>query len=135
MNDAEILDLVRKLEQCEIAPTDFHHRDHLAVSAAYLYASDYASALERIRATLKRFIGHHGLKGYHETITRFWMEQIAERLDRSQSLGKSVRQIQDQLGDKDLIYQYFTKELLNSAEAREAWIEPDVQAMHRSREF
>jgi hypothetical protein len=125
MTDAEILALVLKLEQCEIAPTEFHHRHHLAVSVAYLYASDYATALERLRATLKRFIGHHGLKGYHETITRFWMEQIATRLDRHLCLCESVRRIQEQLGDKDFIYEYFSKEELSSSRAKEGWIEPD----------
>lgn len=125
MTDAEILALVRKLEECEIAPNEFHHRDHLAVSVAYLYASDYLPALERMRATLKRFIGHHGLKAYHETITRFWMEQVDSRLDRTLSLGESVRQIQEQLGDKDLVYRYYSREALNSPAAKDGWIEPD----------
>ena len=125
MTDAEILALVLKLEMCEIAPTEFRHRHHLAVSVAYLYASDYATALERMRSTLKRFIGHHGLKGYHETITRFWMQQVSDRLDRSLCLCESVRQIQEQLGDKNLVYRYYRKEILNSAEAKERWIEAD----------
>jgi hypothetical protein len=125
MNDAEIHDLVRKLEQCEIAPTEFHHRDHLAVSVAYLYALDSAPALDRMRATLKRFIGHHGLKGYHETVTRFWMEQVADGLNRRLCLCESVRLVQEQLGDKDLVYRYYTRDTLNSAEAKERWVEPD----------
>ena len=125
MTDAEILALVRKLEQCEIAPTEFHHRDHLAVSVAYLYASDFPAALDRIRTTLQRFIGHHGLKGYHETITRFWLRQVEERLDRRLALSESVRQIQEKLGDKDTIYRYFSKEVLSSPEAKVGWIEPD----------
>ena len=125
MTDAEILDLVRKLELCEIAPTEFHHRDHLAVSVAYLYSSEFPAALEKMRATLNRFIGHHGLKGYHETITRFWMQQVSERLDRSLCLCESVQQIQKQLGNKDFIYEYFSKEALSSSQAKEGWIEPD----------
>lgn len=125
MTDAEILTIVRKLEHCEFAPTEFHHRDHLAVSVVYLYASDLPAALDRMRATLQRFIGHHGLKGYHETITRFWMEQVAHRLDRRLCLVESVRHIQEQLGDKDLVYRYFSKDALASAEAKEGWIGPD----------
>lgn len=125
MSDAEILALVRKLEECETTPNEFHHREHLAVSVAYLYASGYLGALERMRATLKRFIDHHRLKGYHETLTRFWMEQVDRRLDRTLSLAESVRQIQEQLGDKGLVYRYFSREALNSAAAKEGWIEPD----------
>jgi hypothetical protein len=125
MNDAEILTLVRKLEECEFASSEFHHRDHLAVCVAYLYASGFPAALDSMRTSLQRFIGHHGLKGYHETITRFWMEQVAQRLDRSQCLCEAVRQIQAQLGDKDLVYRYFSREALSSPKAKEGWIEPD----------
>jgi hypothetical protein len=131
MTDAEILTLVRKLERCEFAADEFHHRDHLAVSVAYLYAADLATALDRMRGSLRRFIAHHGLKGYHETITRFWMEQVAAQLDRRLCLSESVRQIQDQLGDKDLVYQYFSKEVLSSPEAKERWIGPDRRGLSR----
>lgn len=127
MTDAEILTVVRKLEQCQFAPAEFHHRDHLAVSVAYLYADDFPAALERIRASLQRFIAHHGLKGYHETITRFWMEQVEKVLDRSVCLSESVRQVQNQLGNKELVYQYFSKDTLSSAAAKERWIEPDLR--------
>lgn len=125
MTDAEILTLVRKLEQCEFTPAEFHHRDHLAVCVAYLYAADLPQALDKMRASLQRFIAHHGLKAYHETITRFWMEQVAQRLDRRLSLAESVREIQERLGDKNLVHEYFSKEILSTREAKEGWIEPD----------
>jgi hypothetical protein len=124
MTDAEILVLVQNLEDCRLAPGDFHHRDHLAVAVVYLYAADLAGALENMRASLIRFISHHGLKGYNETVTRFWMQEVERRLDRSLCLGESVRRIQARLDDKNLIYQSYTKETLNSAEAKERWVEP-----------
>jgi hypothetical protein len=129
MTDAEILTLIRKLEQCQISPADFHHRDHLAVSAAYLYASDFETALESIRRSLKRFIAHHGLKGYHETITRFWMQEVDRRVNRKLCLARSIEQVQAELGDKNLIYQYYSTGTLNSAHAKEGWIEPDLVPM------
>jgi hypothetical protein len=125
MTDAEILTLVQKLEQCRLAPSDFHHRDHLAVSVAYLYAADLEGALDRMRGSLLRFISHHGRKGYHETITRFWMQEVEKRLDRGLCLRESVRRIQARLNDKNLVYQYYSKETLNSPEAKERWVEPD----------
>lgn len=125
MTDAEILTLVRKLEHCQIAPGDFHHRDHLAVSVAYLYGADLEAALDRMRGSLLRFISHHGLKGYHETITRFWMQEVEKHLDRGLCLEESVRRIQARLGDKTLVHQYYRKETLNSLEAKERWVAPD----------
>jgi hypothetical protein len=125
MTDAEILTLVQKLEHCRLAPGDFHHRDHLAVSVTYLYAADMEGALDRMRGSLLRFISHHGLKGYHETITRFWMQEVEKRLDRSLCLRESVQRIQAWLEDKNLVYQYYSTETLNSPEAKERWVGPD----------
>ena len=129
MTEAEILSLVDRLEHCLLAKDEFHHRDHLAVAAAYLYAGDSLKALERMRASLKRFAAHHGVSNlYHETLTRFWLLQVQQRLDRRLPLSESVRTIQEELADKDLPLKFYSKELLNSAEARAEWIEPDLKA-------
>src|ERR1041385_5737101 len=101
MTDAEILTLVDRLERCLLAKEEFHHRDHLAVASMYLYSSDFESALERMRTTLKRFAGHHHVSGlYHETLTGFWLQQVETRLERRQCLAAAVRKIQEQLGDR-----------------------------------
>jgi hypothetical protein len=126
VTDAEILTLVRKLEQCQLSPREFHHRDHLAVSVFYLSASDLETALAAMRSALKKLIAHYGLKGYHETITRFWMLEVERHLNRELCLAKSVAQIQAELGDKNLIYKYYSKDVLNSPQAKEGWIEPDL---------
>jgi len=128
MTDAEILTLVDRLERCLLAKDQFHHRDHLLVAAAYLYAGDFESALERMRASLTRFAAHHGVSGlYHETLTRFWLLQVEQRLDRQKCLSESVHEIQDQLADKELPQSYYSKDLLGSPEARRRWIEPDLR--------
>ncbi len=84
MTDAEILTLVDRLERCLLAKNEFHHRDHLAVAAVYLYVGDFSSAVERMRASLTRFAAHHGVAGlYHETLTCFWVRQVEMRIDRT----------------------------------------------------
>lgn len=131
MTDAEIIALVRKLERCELSPSEFHHRDHLAVSAAYLYAAGLEAALAAMRESLLRFTAHYGLKGYHETITRFWMMLVDQRLDRALCLERSVQRLQQELSDKNLIYQYYSKDTLNSAQAKARWVEPDLKSNSR----
>lgn len=126
MTDAEVLMLVRKLEQCQLSATEFHHRDHLAVTVAYLYVMDLETALAAMRDSLKRFTAHHGVKGYHETITRFWMKAVHEHLDRDLCLAASVQKIQAELGDKNLIYRHYSKEVVHSEEAKLEWVEPDL---------
>ena len=66
MNDAQILTLVDRFERCLLGKSEFHHRDHLAVAVVYLYASDFDAAMDRMRASLRRFAAHHGVSGlYH----------------------------------------------------------------------
>jgi hypothetical protein len=126
MTDAEILTLVDRLERCLLAKEEFHHRDHLAVASMYLYSSDFESALDRMRTTLKRFAGHHHVSGlYHETLTRFWLQQVEAKLDRRLCLAESVRKIQEQLGDKNLAFEYYSRELINSQEAKQKWLPQD----------
>jgi hypothetical protein len=128
MTDAEILNMVDRLERCLLDKTEFHHRDHLTVAVVYLYAANLESAIDRMRATLQRFAGHHKVSGlYHETLTRFWLQQVEQRLNRQLCLQESVRQIQEQLNDKNLPFEYYSRECINSKEAREKWLPPDLK--------
>jgi hypothetical protein len=130
MTDAEVLTLVDRLERCLLGKEEFHHRGHLAVASMYLYSSDFESALERMRATLKRFAGHHHVSGlYHETLTRFWLQQVEAMLDRRLCLAASVSKIQDQLGSKNLAFEYYSRERIESKEAKETWLKPDLKEL------
>ena len=97
MTDAEILTLVDRLERCLLGKEEFHHRDHLAVAVVYLYSADIEAAMDRMRTSLKRFAAHHGVTGlYHETLTRFWLQQVEKSLDRSECLEQSVSKVREQ---------------------------------------
>jgi len=136
MTDAVILTLVDRLERCLLAKDEFHHRDHLTVGVVYLYASDLGTALDRMRTNLKRFAAHHGLTGlYHETLTRFWLLQVDQRVDRSLCLSASVRKVREQLNDKNLVFGYYSREQIESKEAREKWIEPDLKPLVVQNQF
>jgi hypothetical protein len=130
MTDAEILTMVDRLERCLLEKEEFHHRDHLAVAVVYLYASNLETAMDRMRASLKRFAAHHSVTGlYHETLTRFWLLQVERHLDRSECLNRSVRAIQEQLNDKNLVFEYYSRERINSQQARETWLKPDLKEL------
>jgi len=130
MTDAEILTLVDRLERCLLGKEEFHHRDHLAVAVVYLYSAEIEAAMDRMRASLKSFAAHHGVSGlYHETLTRFWLRQVERRLDRGRCLRDSARSIQEQFSDKNLAFGYYSRERIESKEARENWIEPDLKEL------
>src|SRR5438270_2813690 len=130
MTDAEILTLVDRLERCILAKEEFHHRDHLTVAVVYLYASDLETAMDRMRSNLKRFAKHHRVTGlYHETLTRFWLQQVEQALDRRECLSESVRKVREQLSDKNLVFDYYSRERIDSQEARETWLLPDLMEL------
>jgi hypothetical protein len=130
MTDAKILGMVDQFERCLLEKEEFHHRDHLAVAVVYLYASNLETAMDRMRASLKRFAAHHSVTGlYHETLTRFWLLQVERHLDRSECLNRSVRAIQEQLNDKNLVFEYYSRERINSQQARETWLKPDLKEL------
>ena len=130
MTDAEILTLVNRLERCLLAKEEFHHRDHLTVAVVYLYASDLETSMDRMRSSLKRFAGHHGVTGlYHETLTRFWLHQVEKRLDRSLCLSESVRKVREQLNDKNVAFEYYSRERIESEHGRKRWLPPDLKEL------
>jgi hypothetical protein len=129
MTDAEILTLVERFERCLLGKNEFPHRHHLAVAALYLFPGDFESAMDRMRASLQRFAAHHGVSGlYHETLTRFWLLQVNQRLDRSVCLSSAVSGVIADLNDKNLTKRFYSEEVLKSQEAREGWVEPDLIA-------
>jgi hypothetical protein len=130
MTDAEILTLVDLLERCRLAKNEFSHRDHLTAAVVYLYASDLETSMARMRSSLKRFAAHHGVTGlYHETLTRFWLLQVEKYLDRRDCLTESVKKVKEQLSDKNLAFEYYSRERIESKEAKETWLQPDLKEL------
>jgi hypothetical protein len=132
---AEIQDVVRRFETCAYRKDEFVHARHLAVAAWYLWTSAPGEALDRMRAMLLQFTAHHGVTGYHETITRFWLQAVQEQLGSPVTESAFVARVNDliqRLGSKDLLFRYYSRELVMSDEARRAWIEPDLQDLAAS---
>jgi hypothetical protein len=88
-SEHEIEQVVRGFETCETGASEFKHKDHLVVAVWYVHNLGREAALERMRAGLLRFIEHHGVdpKKYSETITRYWIERVDQRLNE---LGSDV---------------------------------------------
>lgn len=129
MTDSEILTLADRLERCLLAGSEFRHRDHITLAATYLYAADLPAAMEKTRASISRFAAHHHSTLYHETITRFWMLQAEKNIDRRLCLRDSVERAHIALSDKNLIYEFFSRERLHSPEAKAGWVKPDLKSI------
>jgi hypothetical protein len=131
--DAEIEDVVKRFEECAYSPEEFVHAKHLTVAAWYFCRLEPEVAREKMRTGLRRFIAHHGKNGFHVTITEFWLQiverSVRQRKDDHRGLVSIVNEIVEQFRDKDLIYQYFSWDQLNSVEAKAAWLKPDIKTI------
>jgi len=128
--EREIVEVVEKFEECEFALEEFTHARHLTVACWYLCTLSGDKALQRMRDGLQRFIAHHKKQGYHETITRFWMELLENYLCQclpATSLTSKVNGAIERFAKKDVLFSYYTRELVMSDAARAAWVAPDLR--------
>jgi hypothetical protein len=127
---SEIRDVVERFERCDFALAEFTHVRHLTVACWYLSTFSREEALERMRRGLQNFIAHHDKHGYHETITRFWMELLANYLcqcPEATTLTKKVNGALQQFASKDVLFSYYSRDRVISDAASAAWIEPDLR--------
>jgi hypothetical protein len=117
-------------EQQTLDPKKFTHAAHVAVCASYLHQQPPAEALERMRTGIFRFNAATGTpntdtRGYHETLTRFWVDRIAE-VPRSGSRIEFVRQAVALLGRESGLHRgYYSFDVVKSVQARREWVPPD----------
>ena len=133
-SDDEVKEVVRKFESCEFGPSEFKHRLHLTVALSYLLDAPYAEAVERMRQSLRRFIAHHGIgpRLYHETLTVFWMRRVlafVEQADVSRGLAELANELIDSCGDSRLVFEYYSRERLDSDKARACWLDSDLKPL------
>ena len=134
-SSAEIAEIVRKFEACEYGKQEFYHSMHLVVAAWYLANFQPEVALDRMRSALLRFTRHHGVTAYHETITRFWLLLVQNFLQttlQQTPLHAKVNELTRVFKDKNLLFEYYDRELVMSDEARHTWIEPNRKALTAS---
>ncbi|HJQ27639.1 MAG TPA: hypothetical protein VKA60_27390 [Blastocatellia bacterium] len=131
-SDAEIEALVARFVACELPPDDVSHRVHVAMSAWSFLTLPAGEAAARVHDDLVRYVAWHQITIYNETITQFWARLIGKEVataDRTRPAFAVVNEITERLGDSRLIFAYYTRERLQSDEARHQWVEPDLQPL------
>lgn len=113
---------------------EWTHHAHLRVGLWYLLRFPPGEALNLLRDGIRAFNGAAGgvnsdSEGYHESITRFYVWQIARFLDgvdHSRPLDALADELIGRYGDRGLPLRYWSRSCLMSAEARLQWVEPDL---------
>jgi len=134
-DERELEEVVKKFENCAYGLAEFPHARHLTVAAWYLSRLPAGEAMAAMRRSLLRFTEHHRKQGYHETITRFWMELVAEFLSehgRERTLVESVNALLEEYPNKEIIFAYYSRDRVMSEVAKQEWLEPDVKPLPRA---
>ncbi|KAF3888064.1 MULTISPECIES: hypothetical protein [Nostocales] len=131
----EINNLITSFEDCTLPRCQWTHAAHLTVALWYLTQYEVKEAIELIREGIKKY--NFAMKiettkdgGYHETLTLFWIQRGSQYLlsARTQdSLLQLVNEFVDYYQDRHLPFQYYTRDLLMSWEARNTWVAPDLK--------
>ena len=120
--------LVESFETATLPLARFHHREHMRVALCYLSREPQAHATARMRQGLARFLAHHGIEGYHETLTVFWMKRLAVRFAGTVpalTLNERIDAVIAGCVNDPPISEYYNPATLASAEAKRSWVPPD----------
>ena len=132
--EREIEELVARFESCAVPPAEFDHGAHLAVALWYLTRSPSAEvAAERMCAGLRRYTAHHNAQAhYNETLTHFWLtlvRRFLEQTDAARPLAERARALLATYGNAKLAYRYYSRELIQTPEAKASRVEPDLKPL------
>jgi hypothetical protein len=132
----EVAGLVSEFETGALPHARWKHREHLTIALWYLSRLDEAEATDRIRDGILFLNTCHGTpntdtRGYHETLTRFWIGVVVKFLkesDAERSELELANQLIEAYADRGGLWrEYYSFDLLKSVESRRRWIEPDVR--------
>jgi hypothetical protein len=112
---------------CRLKTSEFWHADHVRLAWLHLQREPLEVALASVRAGIQAFAAYHGLQGlYHETITQAWVRLLATHHDAS---FDEFLNANEPLLNKELLYRFWSPELLASEVAKREWVPPDRQAL------
>jgi hypothetical protein len=134
---AEVERVVAGFMDSTLPHAEWTHRAHLTVALWYATHHEAAEALDRVRDGILRLNAAHGVpttptRGYHETITRFYVHVVGrfvEHEGREGDWAERVNRLLTRYGHRDLPLRYYSEARLKSAEARAGWVEPDLRAL------
>ena len=130
----EIEAVVKRFELFTTGKYKFTHQSHLTVAVSYLLKYNEEQATVKMRLGLHRLLDHLGVgqEKYHETLTVFWIKTVREvlnHLDQRSSLLAKTNAVIERLGPSRLVFDFYSKDVLESAAARNYWVEPDLKPL------
>ncbi|MBD2742292.1 hypothetical protein [Coleofasciculus sp. FACHB-1120] len=133
----EIENLIAAFENCTLPRSEWDHHAHLTVAVWYLTRYSEAEATNCIRDRIQHYNKVNGIqttndRGYHETITLFWIRIISRYLSiagKDFSIVDIANAFIKIYGKKSFPLQYYSRDRLMSWQARITWLEPDLKPL------
>ena len=119
-----------------IEPAGFDHRAHVRLAYAYLAGSEVEQAFLDMRGSLLAFLTHNNVPAskFHETLTRAWILAVHHFMDRSSTSSFDDFIVRNPvLLDSKIMLTHYSAGLLFSENARGQFVEPDLEAIPKSR--
>jgi hypothetical protein len=109
----------------------FGHREHLELAWRYLHEADLDGAQGLMSDAIRHVATSHGMPDrYHHTITLTWLRLVAVHVDRwdAPTFDAFIERNAGLL-DKDLLSHHYSRDVLGAADARAAWVDPDLRPL------
>lgn len=134
MTEADLDDLVQRFDACAVPRREWTHTAHLAVGLWYAGRHGADAALERLRSGIRRLNESNGVEnsatnGYHETVTCAYVRLLAAFAERHAEQPAAQRLellLESALAERSALLVFYSRERLESSQARLAWLEPDL---------
>jgi len=131
----EIETLIAGFHDHSLPLASWSHQAHLTVGIWYLMRMSAEAATPLIREGIRSYnlsqdVPNSDSRGYHESITRFYIWAVGKYLslaDRSLPLVELTnRLVASEHGSKQHPFRYYSRDRLLSVAARRGWVEPDL---------
>jgi len=134
VTEHELEDLVRRFADRTLTKPEWTHAAHLAVGLWHVSRYGADDALPRLRTAISRLNESHGTVnsatgGYHETITRAYVSVLAAFAaahGEKTAAERVTALLAHPLADRKALLRFYSRERLDSVEARLGWVEPDL---------
>ena len=123
-------------ESASMSPDSFGHRAHVRVAYTYLTEFGVEDSCEKMHSALVGFLRSHGIEPtekYHATMTRAWILAVRHFMESSPEVHSANEFIDrnPNLLDSSIMLTHYSTELLFSTEARNSFVEPDLDWIPR----
>lgn len=136
-DDDAVIAIVEAFRARTLPFADWSHQAHLATGLWHVATHGEEAAKDLLRDGIRAYNEAVGrvndeMRGYHETVTMYFVWSAARFLERFSGTGLAARAnayVEGPFGAKDGIFTFWTKERLLTPEARLAWFAPDIRPL------